>query len=115
MTPSESFPPLEAVCLYGSRRVADWLHGLGLARHEYDAVQAEPIAKRYIDEFTCRAPLYVSGGAAILGGWHMIWPEDDFFMPMEMRLIITTMRDAEPYYEVWLSSANNTSVKSRIT
>jgi hypothetical protein len=114
-TPSESFPPLEAVCLYGSRMVADWLRGLGLARHQYDAVRAKPIAERYVDEFTRRAPFYVSGAAAILGGWHMSWPEDDFFMPMEMRLIITTMRDAEPFFEVWLSAGNNCSVKSRIT
>jgi hypothetical protein len=45
----------------------------------------------------------------------MIWPDDDFFMPLEMRLVATTLRDAEPFLEVWLSELGNIRVKSRIT
>jgi len=45
----------------------------------------------------------------------MIWPDDDFFFPLEMRLLVTTIRDAEPFYEIWLSDIGNIIAKERIT
>jgi hypothetical protein len=113
---AESFPPIEAVCLYGSARVEEWLRSFGLARHQYSRIRS-PVVEEYMDEFTRRAPLYSGKADAIVGGWHMIWPEDDFFMPLEMRLVLTTMRDAEPFLEVWVTDdgVNNYSVRSRIT
>ena len=35
-TVSKSFPPLQAVCLFGPQKVADLLAEAGLARHRYD-------------------------------------------------------------------------------
>jgi hypothetical protein len=115
--PAQSFPPIEAVCLYGSTQVAEWMRELGLARHQYGDVTRSPIARQYMDEFTRRAPLYSGEADAIVGGWHMMWPEDDFFMPIEMRLVLTTIRDSEPFYEIWVtdSAVRNYSVQSRIT
>lgn len=112
-----SFPPIEAVCLYGSAKVAEWMHDLGLARHQYADISGSQLARQYMDEFTERAPLYSRKADAIVGGWHMIWPEDDFFMPLEMRLVLTTVRDAEPYFEIWVADGirGNYSVRSRIT
>jgi hypothetical protein len=112
----ESFPPIDAVCLYGSARVAEWLSGVDLARHRYFDTYHLPIVKQYMDEFACRAPLYSGKADVIVGGWHMTWPEDDFFIPLEMRLVLTTIRDAEPYFEVWVTdgAVNNYRVKSRI-
>ena len=66
-------------------------------------------------EFVRRAPFYEDGADVILGGWHMMWPDDDFFLPREMRLLATTIREAEPFVEIWLSELGNVSVKSRIT
>jgi hypothetical protein len=115
--PADSFPPIEAVCLYGSARIREWLRKLGLARHQYSDVFCSPIARQYMDEFTRRAPLYSGKADAIVGGWHVIWPEDDFFMPLEMRLVLTTIRDSEPFFEIWVTDGhiNNYSVRSRIT
>jgi hypothetical protein len=114
---AESFPPIEAVCLYGGPRVAEWLRDLGLARHQYSSTFHLPIVEQYMDEFTRRAPLYSGKADAIVGGWHMTWPEDDFFMPLEMRLVLTTIRDSEPFFEIWVTdgAVSNYSVKSRIT
>jgi hypothetical protein len=114
--PAESFPPIEAVCLYGSARIGEWLRDLDLARHQYDCIFRLPVVQDYMDADTRLAPFYSGKADAIVGGWHMMWPEDDFFMPLEMRLVLTTIRDAEPYYEIWAAGAvNNLSVKARIT
>jgi len=113
--PAKSFPPFEAVCLYGSARVEEWLRSQGKARHQYDSAFSSPVVRDYMDEFTDRAPMYSGEADAIIGGWHMCWPEDDFFMPLETRLVLTTIRDSEPFYEIWVARAvNNFSVKSRI-
>lgn len=114
--PAPSFPPFEALCLYGSDRIADWLAGLGLQRHDYHAASYEALAMDYIDAVSERSPLPQGDADAVLGGWHQIWPEDDFFMPLEMRLALLTLREAEPWYELWLATGlMNWSVKERIT
>ncbi|MDO5642554.1 MAG: hypothetical protein Q4G26_09255 [Paracoccus sp. (in: a-proteobacteria)] len=115
-TPATSFPPFAALCLYGGARIADWLAGLGLRRHEYHAAAHVPLAMDYEDAFTARAPISGSGADAVLGGWHQIWPEDDFFLPLEMRLAALTLREAEPWYELWRASGpGNWSVRARMT
>ncbi len=113
----DSFPPIEAVCLYGGARVEEWLRDLGLARHQYSSTYHLPIVQEYMDEFTGRSPLYSGKVDVVVGGWHMMWPEDDFFLPLEIRLVLTTIRDAEPYFEIWGTdgAVRNYRVKSRIS
>jgi hypothetical protein len=101
-TPVRDFPPFPAVCLYGSESVGRWLAELGLGRHDYWQVRNE-IEDRYTAEWARRSQFHTGGWAAVVGGWHFVWPEDDFFMPPEMRLIALTLRDAEPWYEIWYS------------
>jgi hypothetical protein len=113
--PGSSFPPFEAVCLYGGEGVGRWLRSLGLERHQYEEALGEEVAREYQGEFTRRAPFYSDVVDVIVGGWHMMWPDDDFYVPREMRLLATTLRDAEPYLEVWLSESGNVSVKERTT
>jgi hypothetical protein len=110
-----SFPPFEAVCLYGGPAVARWLSSLGLERFQYSEARSQHVAEEYEQEFMRRAPFYMEGVDVIVGGWHMIWPDDDFYLPREMRLLATTIRDAEPFLEVWLSDIGNVSIKDRIT
>jgi hypothetical protein len=113
--PGASFPPFEAVCLYGGDAVGRWLRSLGLERHQYEEAGAHELAEAYQQEFMRRAPFYAADADVIVGGWHMVWPDDDFFLPREMRLLVTTIRDAEPYLEIWLSARGNIAVKERIT
>jgi hypothetical protein len=115
-TPARSFPPLAAVCLYGSSAVEAWMKERGLARHDYGALGGDPLGRAYMREFVRRSPFYSSDDDAIVGGWHMMWPDDNFFMPMEMRLVLTTKREAEPYFEIWVAAGSgNVSVRRRIT
>lgn len=101
-TAARSFPPFPAVCLYGSDLVRDWLAARGLTRHEYWQV-ADDLEAGYTAEWAARSAFHAGAADVIVGGWHFLWPEDDFFTPPELRLVALSLRDAEPWYEVWYS------------
>jgi hypothetical protein len=101
-TPEPSFPPFAVVCLYGSSRVAEWLAAQGLARHDYWRV-IDDLQVQYTTEWQRRSAFCRNAGDLIVGGWHFLWPEDDFFVPPELQLIALTLRDAEPWFEIWHS------------
>jgi hypothetical protein len=46
-------------------------------------------------------PFYQGSGFAITGGWHMSWGDDDWEDLVQKRLVLWTLRDAEPWIEVW--------------
>jgi hypothetical protein len=112
---SVSLPPLEAVLLYGGPAVDAWLKGRGLRRWEYaDLTDGE--TKGYRSYFYERSPLMSDAPPfARAGGWHLLWHDDDFYIPREMRLMLWTFRDSEPWYEVFLTGMLNYVVKARIT
>ena len=101
-TPEPSFPPFAAACLYGSARVAEWLGGQGLTRYDYWRV-TDDLQAQYMAEWERRSAFCRSVGDLIVGGWHFLWPEDDFFVPPELQLVALTLRDAEPWFEIWYS------------
>lgn len=100
--PADSFPPFPALCYYGGDRIVTWLKSQNLERHEYWRVRDEA-RKEYEDEWGRRHPFTQSGVDILVGGWHFMWPEDDFYTPLEYRLLFLTLRDAEPWFEVWHS------------
>ncbi len=106
---SRSFPPIDAVCLYGSEKVETWLREQNRKRTDYDALQGE-IIDQYGDYWMERSPYSAPAlhdqYFAVMGGWHIHWPDDDFYMPKEMELVVWTFRDAEPYVEVWSRRPN---------
>lgn len=113
-----SFPPFAAVSLYGSPAVETWLKELGVKRHEYGYLWNNDLVNDYIAEYMKRAPQYqkASGVDVIAGGWHMTWPEDDYYAPLETRLLFLTLRDSEPFYEGWFVPTGPAFyVKHRIT
>ncbi len=109
-----SFPPIMAVCLYGGSRVQEWIRSLGYEHTDYDLIENTDFGGAYQQEWMKRCPFYANSYAAVLGGWHMLWPEDHFYMPSEMRLVLWTFRDAEPWVEVW-ERMPNFRIELRIT
>jgi hypothetical protein len=109
-----SFPPLEAVCLYGGKPVEEWLASEGLDRTDYDFAVNTKLGAAYQRAYQERCPLYVNGPAAVLGGWHTIWPDDDYYLPREMRLVLWTFWEAEPWIEVF-ERAPNLPVRIRVS
>ncbi len=113
-TEAKSFPPIEAVCLYGGAIVEEWLLSEEMKRTDYDVAATTEIGEAYQQVYRQRSPLFTDGPAAVLGGWHAIWQDDEFYLPQEMRLVLWTFRDAEPWIEVFERSPN-LSVRVRIT
>lgn len=113
--PAISLPPLEALMLYGGPTVQDWLASQGLKRWDYEDAAIE-VRDRYRVHSDPQLPLYKEQPPyARVGGWHISWPDDDFYIPREMRLMVWTFQDAEPWYEVFLSPLKNYVIKSRVT
>lgn len=105
---ASSFPPLEALCLYGGPAVGEWLRSLGMPRNAYHhpAVYRSEVADLYITEYMKRSPLYMArddpGRAAVVmgGWWHSVYLQRDYEHGGDTFLLLT-MRDAEPWLEVW--------------
>jgi hypothetical protein len=72
----------------------------------------------YEQEAHRHCPLYCSkseGLYAVLGGWHVLWPDDDSYDRDYGRLVLWTFHDSEPWVEVWLDKSGKLSVLPRIT
>jgi hypothetical protein len=112
---SLSLPPLEAIALYGSPAVDTWLKAYGLNRWDYSGLIGKE-EEAYRSYFYERSPLMSEAPPyARVGGWHLLWSDDDFYIPREMRLMLWTFECSEPWYEVFLTPLNNLLVKERIT
>jgi hypothetical protein len=112
---SISLPPLEAVLLYGGPTADDWLKSRGLRRWEYQELTDDD-TRTYRSYFYQSSPLMSdSPPFARVGGWHIIWSDDGYYIPREMRLMLWTFEDSEPWYEVFLTGMLNYVVKERIT
>jgi len=97
-----SFPPFAALCLYGPPPIGEFLASLGLERYQYSKVPRE-LTKAY-DRHHTRDVLKLEEGADVLvGGWHRVWPEDRYYTPLELKYVLLTLRDAEPWYTMWYS------------
>jgi hypothetical protein len=96
-------PPSDALFARGSQAVATW--------HPDAAV-----VQKYEDAWMREFPLYSSEEIyAVLGGWHMAWPEDDWHDLIDDQLMVFTLRDSEPWVETWRMRSSEFRVIQRIT
>ena len=101
--PDSSLPPLEAVFKLGSPEIRDWLVSnnwqseWGYNDNFPERTPAEAYERAYQDQL----PLFTGAAHAVLGGWHMPWPEGDWDELLEKRLIAWTFAESEPWIEVW--------------
>lgn len=101
--PRESWPPLDALFLFGSSAIQHWLTEyqwqpeLGYNSNFPDVA----VADSYNAVFQAQHPLYSDVAFAVLGGWHFPWPDGDWRNLLDGRLIVTTFREAEPLLEAW--------------
>jgi hypothetical protein len=101
--PTSSLPPLEAVFLYGSPAVREWL-----ARIEWQPdwgwngnfPDAE-VADAYIESQRVNLPLDGESVFAVLGGWHVPWPDGDWLELVNRPLVVLTLAEAEPWVEAF--------------
>lgn len=119
-------PPFEAICLYGGPQIEAWLTSLGRKRLDYsldDGPDDTPatqtffkLANAYGEHYERRAPFHINEGKdiAFIGGWPMSWPDDNFYMPAEVKFLCMTVQSAEPWLEIW-NRGWNFWVTARIT
>ncbi len=101
--PESSLPPLEAVFKLGSSDVADWLRAnnwqpdWGFNDNFPDRTPVDSYERAYQNQL----PLFNDSAHAVLGGWHMPWPDGDWDELVDKRLIAWTFAESEPWVEVW--------------
>lgn len=106
--PASSMPPLEAVFKLGSADVRAWL---AANNWETDWGYNDNFPDRspvdiYERAYQAQLPLFDDSAHAVLGGWHMPWPEGDWDELLNQQLVVWTFADSEPWVEVWRDGVN---------
>jgi hypothetical protein len=99
-----ALPPVEALEAYGSTAMRELTQR---------GNEGNPLAT-----YEERCPLYYAkseGIYAILGGWHVPWPENDAYDDEPGKLVLWTFKDSEPWLEVWQRPSGELHVIPRIT
>src|SRR5260370_15566989 len=89
---SLSWPPLDAVFLFGPPAVQEWLaaNGWGPEEPYNDNFPDRTPVEVYGRAWQRECPLFGNGVFAQLGGWHMPWPDGDWYALLERRLVAWT-------------------------
>jgi hypothetical protein len=110
-------PPLDAVCLFGSRAIEDWLATYELTRFDYWRLRDEAV-EAYEEFFMASHFFYkpTFDGAIVLNPWTIHWPSDKTYPIPPLRCVALTLKDSEPWYELWYSDQSmGYFVEERIT
>jgi hypothetical protein len=110
-------PPIDAVVARGSSAVGQWLAENNWKREwRYNSnFRDRAIAEAYEVVERRENPLYWKGAYAVLGGWHVGWPDDDLNDLMDEKLLVQTFMDSEPWVEAWELRSGSFKVIQRIT
>ena len=98
-----SLPPLEAVFLRGSPVVSDWLARIGW-QPEWGWNGNFPdaaVAHAYHEALRANLPIEGESVYAVLGGWHVPWPDGDWLELLDRPLLVMTLAESEPWVEVF--------------
>src|SRR5688572_3417195 len=89
--------PIDAVFSRGSERVGRWLERNAWQREwGYNSnFKDRAVVEDYELAYRYEHPLYTGDVHAMLGGWHVSWPEGDFLQLIDEELLITTFHDCE--------------------
>lgn len=110
-----SLPPVDAVFLLGSGAIETYLRAHGWARTEpFNGNFPDEVPKQYERLWQSNCPLYSNDVAAVCGGWHFPWPDGDFRELLDSELVVWTIRDAEPWVEVF-AKGDAFAVRQRVT
>jgi hypothetical protein len=111
-------PPVDAVFARGSEAVGEWIQSHGFERTDRynNNFKGRDIVEEYqriwMEEFP---PYQNSDIYAVLGGWHWPGQDDDWHALIDEHLMVLTIRDSEPWVEVWRTRAGQFKVIQRIT
>jgi len=111
-------PPIDAVFAKGSAEVGAWIESFGWRREDRysDGFGGRDVVREYDKVFCREYPAYLQRGpAAMLGGWHLPWADDDWHDLLDEELLVYTMQDSEPWVEAWRLKSGALTVIQRIS
>ena len=118
--PASVLPPIDIVFEQGSAAITEWLAKSNWKREfgPHSNFKDVKLVQRYEEVWSQEHPLFFDPDGseiyALLGGWQ--WPDPGAKEnPIEEQLLITTLRDAEPWVEAWYGDTNGFDVLQRIT
>jgi len=113
--PYNSLPPVDGVFFKGSNLIDDFLKIYDWPREEpFNDNFPDPVPANYETFWQNSFPIYQKNIVAVIGGWHMPWPDDDWYDLVDHELVIWTMKDSEPWVEVFFINGKYV-VKQRTT
>lgn len=100
-----SYPPIEAIFLFGGAVIQEWLEANGWERTwgYNDNFPDREAVEAYESWWQSTHPFYTSSALAVRGGWHFVWPDDDWYERLNDELLVWTTA-GEPWIEVWAES-----------
>jgi hypothetical protein len=111
-------PPIDAVFARGSEVVGEWIRSHGWERTDRynDNFKDAAIVLEYQRLWQREFPIYFESDIhAVLGGWHLPMPDDDWHELLDEQLMVLTIRNSEPWVEAWRMRTGKFKVIQRHT
>jgi hypothetical protein len=117
--PASVIPPIDAVFALGSEEVGAWLAANGWDRSErYNSnfPDSVPIGA-YKEIWFSEHPVFKNDPEvyAMTGGWHLPGQDNDWHELVSAKLLVTTVRNSEPWVEAFQMPDGDYKVFQRIT
>lgn len=117
--PAEVLPPIDVVFALGSEEVGAWLAANGWLRNDrYNSNFGEAsLVRQYEQTWISEHPIFKTDPEvyAMTGGWHLPGQDNDWHDLVPAKLLVTTLRDSEPWVEVFQMPYGDFKVCQRIT
>jgi hypothetical protein len=112
-------PPIDAVFAKGSEEVGEWLKANNwsrIVRYNGNFPEAN-LVEAYERVWFTEHPIYRNDPDIYVatGGWHLPGQDNDWHALIPAKLLLTTIRDSEPWVEVFQMSNGDCRVIQRIT
>lgn len=111
---SDSLPPLEAILRHGGKEADAFFASLGPSRDFHDIFNSEQHLNYLRGPYTRNNPMMRTSTNvyAVMGGWRCSLPSMKSYDEIKGQLLLWTLRDAEPWLEVWLTKGGRLRVVS---
>jgi len=117
--PADVLPPIDAVFALGSEEIGSWLGANSWPRNErYSSNFGDAKLVRYYEQiWFSEHPIFRNDPEiyAFTGGWHLPGQDRDWHDLIPAKLLVTTIRDSEPWVEAFQMPDGDFKVCQRIT
>ena len=117
--PANVLPPIDAVFALGSEKVGEWLKANNWKRSTRysSSFGGADLVNEYERIWFSEHPIFKNDSEvyAFTGGWHLPGQDSDWHDLVPAKLLVTTIRDSEPWVEAFQMPDGSFKVIQRIT